>query len=71
MGNLSKEELLKILQAVREVERNQPERAIGVFVKVNNMTEEELAAIMKQVKPDFQTVKVIEGAGAAYNYQPV
>jgi len=35
------------------------------------MTEEELAAIMKQVKPDFQTVKVIEGAGAAYNYQPV
>jgi len=71
-GELSKEELLKILQCVREVEQSQPNRPIAVYVKVNYMTKDELTEVLGSIKPAMSQVYDAEGPQwAESRYQPV
>jgi len=71
-GNLTKEELVKILQTVREVEQNDPGRGISILVKVNYMSKEELGDVLKEVHPAFSTVQSASAPQwAESSYQPV
>lgn len=64
---MTKDELKKLLQAIREIEQAQPERGVAVVVKVDNLTKDELKEIIDQFKPKFSDVRELPGS----SYKPV
>jgi len=51
---LTKEELLKLLQAVRDVEQNDKERPLFLTVKVSTMTKDDIEQVLNQIKPSVK-----------------
>lgn len=71
-GNMTKEELIKILQAIREVEQNDATRPLVVLVKTNNLTQEELREALDKINPGMGEVYTGKAPGwAESSYQPV
>jgi len=69
---MTKEELLKILQTIRDVEQNDPARPFAIIVKTNSMTQEELKAVLDQISPGLATVTAASAPGwAESQYKPV
>lgn len=54
------DELKKIVQCVREIEQNNPERHINVLMDTPEKTVKEMEAVMDSVKPGFPFKTVIE-----------
>lgn len=58
-GTLSVEELKKLLQCIREIEQNKPERIIKINMNLPDKTVEEMKEILSSVKPEFKYIKVL------------
>lgn len=57
---LSEEELKKLVQCIRDIEQNKPERHIDIFVNSPDSTVEEMKRIISSVDPGFPFVKVLD-----------
>lgn len=69
---MTKKELIKILQAVREVEQNDASRPFVVLVKTNNLTQEELREALDKINPGMGQVYTGKAPGwAESQYNPV
>jgi len=51
---LKKEELVRILQAIRDVEQNEKGRLIYLTVVVSNMRQKDVQEVLDQIKPEVK-----------------
>ena len=57
-GTLTKDELLEVLQKVRDIEQRDTKREFKIIANVPEMTVEELKAIYAKVKPPLPYIYV-------------
>jgi hypothetical protein len=57
---LSEDELQKLVQCIREIEQNRPERHIGIWIDSPEKTMTEVKRVISSIKPEFPYIKVIE-----------
>ena len=57
---LSENELQKLVQCIREIEQNRPERHIDIWIDSPEKTMIEVKRVISSIKPEFPYVKVIE-----------
>lgn len=55
---LTKEELLKLLQAIRDVEQNDKERPLYLTVKVSTMAKQDIEEILGRIKPELKERRI-------------
>lgn len=56
---LSEEELKKLIQCIREIEQNKPERHMNIFINSPEKTMKEATEVLSSIKPGFPFMKVI------------
>jgi len=57
--NLSDDEMKKLLQCIREIEQNKPERHISIFIDSPDSSVKDMKELISSVKPGFPYVTVI------------
>lgn len=57
---LSEDELQKLVQCIREIEQNRPERHIDIWIDSPEKTMTEVKRVISSIKPEFPYIKVIE-----------
>lgn len=57
---LSEDELKKLVQCIREIEQNRPERHIAIFIDSQEKSMKDIKRVISSVKPEFPYLKVIE-----------
>jgi len=57
---LSEDELKKLVQCIREIEQNKPERHINVFIDSPEKSMKEVKRVISSVKPEFPYLRVIK-----------
>lgn len=56
----SEDELKKLVQCIREIEQNRPDRHIDIFIDSSERTVEEMKNVILSIKPEFPYLKVVE-----------
>lgn len=57
---LSIEEIKKLVQCIREIEQNKPERVIRVWIDTPEKTVKEMEEMLSSIKPEIPNKIVIE-----------
>lgn len=57
---LSEEELKKLMQCIREIEQNKPERHMKIWIDSPEKTMKEVKAIISSINPGLPFVKIIK-----------
>lgn len=57
---LSEDELKKLMQCVRDIEQNKPERHINIFINSPESTTEEMKELLSSISPGFPFMKIIK-----------
>ncbi len=57
---LSEDELKKLMQCIREIEQNKPERHINIFINSPEKTTEEVKNVLSSIKPGFPFIKILK-----------
>ena len=53
-------ELKKLMQCIREIEQNKPERHISIWIDSPEKTMKEITEVISSIRPELPYVKVIE-----------
>jgi len=61
-GCLSVDELKKLTQCIREIEQNNTDRVINIFMDTPDKTVEEMRDIINSASPAFPYMTVIKGS---------
>jgi len=56
---LSEDELKKLMQCIREIEQNKPERHMNIWIVSPERTVEDAKALISSIKPELPYVRVI------------
>lgn len=56
----SEDELKKLVQCIREIEQNIPERHIDIWIDSSEKSMEEFKRVISSIRPEFPYIKVIE-----------
>lgn len=56
----SEDELKKLMQCIREIEQNKPERHINIFINSPEKTMDEVTEVISSIKPGFPYTKIIK-----------
>lgn len=59
-GSLTVQELKKLTQCIREIEQNDTERRINVWINAPDLTVKELDEVLDSVKPGLQLRAVLK-----------
>lgn len=58
--SFSEDELKKLVQCIREIEQNRPERHIDMWIDSSEKSMEEFKRVISSVRPEFPYMKIIE-----------
>ncbi len=56
----SEDELKKLMQCIREIEQNKPERHINIWIDSPEKTTKEIKGVISSIKPALRHINVIE-----------
>lgn len=56
----SEDEVKKLVQCIREIEQNKPERHINIWIDSPEKNMDEMKRIIASIRPEFPYLKVIE-----------
>lgn len=58
--SLSEDELKKLMNCIREIEQNRPDRHMNIFIYSPERTMEDAKALISSIKPELPYVRVVE-----------